>query len=125
MNPADLGTRDLTINQILDSTWLHGPTLIKIEEKWLKNFKIKETCSQVTSIEPLAVWHRLSNLKRLQNAIAFCIRAKEKDKSKNLMIIAEEKMKATKAIFRSVQQESFKKDKQTHLHKLNPFLDVD
>ena len=34
-------------------------------------------------------------------------------------------MKAKKAIFRSVQQESFKEVKLTHLQKKNPFLDVD
>ena len=34
-------------------------------------------------------------------------------------------MKATRAIFRSFQQESFKEDKQTHFQKLNSFLDVE
>ena len=43
----------------------------------------------------------------------------------NLIITAEEKMKAIKAIFRSFQQEIFKEDKDMHLQKLNPFLDAD
>ena len=106
INPANLATRGLTINQISDSTWLHGPTWIKIEDQWPKKLKVnnvelevvEETCLKVTIIEHLVVWHKFSNFKRLQNTIAYCIRAIEKDKPKNLIITAEEKMKATKAM---------------------------
>ena len=53
------------------------------------------------------------------------LKGNKKNKPKNLIITAKEKMKAKKAIFRSVQQESFKEVKLTHLQKKNPFLDVD
>ena len=86
---------------------------------------VEETCNKVTIIDPLSVWHRFSNFKKFQNTMTYCIRAIEKDKPKNLTITAEEKIKATKAIFGSVQQESFQEDKQTQLLKLNPFLDLD
>ena len=61
----------------------------------------------------------------LQNRITYGTRAIENDEPDNLIITAEEKVKVRKAFFRSVQQESFKENKQIHLQKLNPFLDVD
>ena len=42
LNPAELGTSGLTKNQILHSTWLHGPTWIKSEDQWPKKLKIKD-----------------------------------------------------------------------------------
>ena len=105
------------------------------EDQWPNKPKIKdvvleevveENCNKVTSNELLAVRHRFENFKRVPNTIAYCIEAIEKDKSKNLNITAaEENVEATKAIFRSAQQESFKEDKQTHLQKLIPFLAAD
>ena len=74
MNPAGLGTRGLTINQLIDSSWPHGPTWIKIEDQWPKTLNIKnveledvvmKTCYKVTIIELLAVWHKFSNFIRL------------------------------------------------------------
>ena len=131
MSQAHLGTRGLTKNQKLDRRGLHGPTWMKSEDQCPKKPKIKdvdlekvfeETCNKLKIIEALSAWLRCSNCKRLRNTIAYYIRVIETDKPKVLIMIAEEKMKATKARFRSVQQESFKEDKPTKFQKFYPFL---
>ena len=41
-NPADLGTREFAIPQLLENCWLRGPTWIKNEEEWPKRVNIKK-----------------------------------------------------------------------------------
>ena len=50
---------------------------------------------------------------------------KRQEKPKILVITAEEKQQATKIILRCLQQESFGKEKQTHLKKSNFFIDAE
>ena len=104
MNPADLGTRGLTIAQTLKITWLDGLTWIKNEEEWPKKLNIKnvetqevieETCIKVTINELLAIWHRFSNFKLLQNTIPYVFRTMRKEKPKSLSLTVEEKQQAT------------------------------
>ena len=96
---------------------MKGPKKLKSR---MLNWKSKKLLTKLQSLKLCPSGRCLVISKNM----CFLHKGKRK-RPKNLIITAEEKIKATKASFRSVQQGSFKEDKQTHLQKLNPFLDAD
>lgn len=84
-NPADLGTRGISVNKFLKSTlWLHGPPFLltnyvhsSVSEKTdLELRKVKETCliSSVVKNEFVHVFDRFSSFSRMRRVFAFVLR---------------------------------------------------
>ena len=87
-NPADIGTRGISIENLKESVWLNGPAWLQTDEdKWPKpwnqvhqeaDVQTVTNISTETKTEPLFEWNRYSNFNRIRNVIAYCLRFSSK-----------------------------------------------
>ena len=113
-NPADIGTRGMSIEVLKESVWLNGPTWLQADEEkrpktWcqvneLEPEQITSTEATETKLDQLFDWRRYSTFNRIINFIAYCLRFKTKQKG---TLKAEEIHQAEQILFRFVQNESF------------------
>ena len=113
-NPAEIGTRGMSIEGLKESVWLNRPALLqRSEDNWLKSWcQVKEVeAEQVTSVvltetklNQLFDLRRYSSFNRIRNVIAYCRRFKTKQKG---TIKAGKIHQAEQILFRFVQNESF------------------
>ena len=144
-NPADIGTRAISIEELKRSEWLTGPAWLKRPESECPEQvnlifasdeeNIPSSVFMIQAEEKKAViqWERFSNFNRLVNTVAYVQRALNKHKPATLVVNIEEREKA-KAIFKLLQQEQFgeemkslKAEKQvpkvSKILQFSPFLD--
>ena len=89
-NPADIGTRGMSIEGLKESVWLIGPAwLTADEEKWPKPWcqvnelepeQVTSAVATETKLDQLFDWRRYSTFNRIRNFIAYCMRFKTKQK---------------------------------------------
>ena len=143
-NPADIGTRGMTISELNDSDWIKGPQwLTKSPEYWPEQPAVFNTTddevpevvscsSNVESLESSFDWTRYSSFSKLVNVIAFCLRTRFKSEKPQLTLA--EKQFARKILLRTIQQESFGDEfkalkgghsisSKSRIKRLLPFLD--
>ena len=118
-NPADLGTRAITIEELKRSEWLNGLAWLKRpESQWPKQVnlifakdeeRIPSSVFMIQAEENKAViqWERFSNFNRLVKTVAYVQRALNKHKPATLVVNIEEREKAKATIFKLLQQEQF------------------
>ena len=142
-NPADIGTRGMSIEGLKESAWLNGPAWLQADEgKWPKPWcqvnelepeQVTSTVATETKLEQLFDWRRYSSFKRIRNFIAYCMRFKTKQKGP---LKADEIHQAEQILFRFVQNESFPNvsksisnskeiSKVLNIAKLSPFIEED
>ena len=142
-NPADIGTRGMSIEGLKESAWLNGPAWLQAdEEKWPKPWcqvnelepeQVTSTVATETKLEQLFDWRRYSSFKRIRNFIAYCMRFKTKQKGP---LKADEIHQAEQILFRFVKNESFTNvsksisnskeiSKVLNIAKLSPFIEED
>ena len=140
-NPADIGTRGMSIEGLKESVWLNGSAWLQAdEEKWPKSWcQVNEVeAEQATStvatenkLDQLFDWRRYSIFNRIKHFIAYCLRFKTKQRD---TLKAEEIHQAERILFRFVQTESFPNvsksiannkeiSKTLNTVKLSPFLE--
>ena len=113
-NPADIGTRGMSIEGLKESGWLNGTALLQTdEEKWRKPWcqvneveaeQATSTVTTETKLEQLFDWRRYSTIHRIRNLIAYCMRFKTKQKGPPK---TDEIHQAEQLPFRFDQTESF------------------
>ena len=89
-NPADIGTRGMSIEGLKESVWLNGPAWLQAdEEKWPKLWcqvnelepeQVMSTVATETKLDQIFDWRRYSSFNRIRNFIAYCMRFKTKQK---------------------------------------------
>ena len=142
-NPADIGTRGMSIEGLKESVWLNGPAWLHTdEEKWPKPWcqanKIEaeqatSTVAAETKLHQPFVWDQYGSFNRIRNFIAYCMRFKTKRKG---LLKAEEIHGAEQILLRFVQAESFPNvsksitnskeiSKTLNIAKLSPFIEED
>ena len=142
-NPADIGTRGMSIEDLKESVCLNGPGpawLHTDEEKWPKpwcqanKFEAEQATSTVaaeTKLHQTFDWDRYSSLNRIRNFIAYYMRFKTKQKGP---LKADEVLGAEQTLLRFVQAESFPNvsksitnskeiSKTFNIAKLSPFIE--
>ena len=108
-NPADIGTRGMTIEGLKESVWLNGPAWLQAdEEKWPKPWckenelepeQVTSTVATETKLDQLFNWRRYSTFNWIRNFIAYCMRFKTKQKG---TLKADEIHQAEQILFRFV-----------------------
>ena len=142
-NPADIGTRGMSIEGLKESVWLNGPAWLQAdEEKWPKLWcqvnelepeQVMSTVATETKLDQIFDWRRYSFFNRIRNFIAYCMRFKAKQKGP---LKADEIHQAEQILFRFVQNESFPNvsksianskeiSKTLNIAKLSPFIEED
>ena len=118
-NPADIGIREINIEELKRSEWLIGPAWLKQpESEWPEQVnlifasdeeKIPSSGFMIQAEEKKAViqWERFSNINRLVNTVVYVHRASNKYKSATLVVSIEDREKAKATIFTLLQQEQF------------------
>ena len=140
-NPADIGTRGMSIEGLKESVWLNGPAWLQAdEEKWPKLWsqvnelepeQVMSTVATETKLDQIFDWRRYSSFNRIRNFIAYCMRFKTKQKGP---LKADEIHQAEQILFRFVQNESFPNvsksianskeiSKTLNIAKLSPFIE--
>ena len=89
-NPADIGTRGMSIKGLKESVWLNGSAWLHAdEEKWPKPWcqenelepeQVTSTVATETKLDQIFDWRRYSTFNRIRNFIAYCMRFKTKQK---------------------------------------------
>ena len=142
-NPADIGTRGMSIERLKESVRLNGQTWLQAdEEKWPKPWcqvnerepeQVMSTVATETKLNQIFDWRRYSTFNRIRNFIAYCMRFKTKQKGP---LKADEIHQAEQKLFRFVQTESFPNvsksianskeiSKTLNIAKLSPFIEED
>ena len=142
-NPADIGTRGMSIEGLKESVWLNGPAWLQADEKkWPKLWcqvnelepeQVMSTVATDTKLEQLFDWRRYSSFNRIRTFIAYCRRFKTEQKGP---LKADEIHQAEQILFRFVQNESFPNvsksienskeiSKNLNIAKLSPFIEED
>ena len=142
-NPADIGTRGMSIEGLKESVWLNGPAWLHAdEEKWPKLWcqvnelepeQVMSTVATETKLDQIFDWRRYSSFNRIRNFIAYCMSFKTKQKGP---LKADEIHQAEQILFRFVQNESFPNvsksianskeiSKTLNIAKLSPFIEED
>ena len=113
-NPADIGTRGMSIEGLKESVWLNGPAWLQAdEEKWPKPWcqvnelepdQVTSTVATETKLDQILDWRRYSSYNQIRHFIAYCMRFKTKQKGTQK---ADEIHQAEQILFRFVQNESF------------------
>ena len=117
-NPADIGTRLISIEELRQSEWFTGPAwLQESKEKWPKEVPLvlasdddvhpSVFVSEATEPEPEVDWNRFSNFNRLVNSVAYVLRFIKRVRSTSILLSVEEREYAKRTIFKLVQQELF------------------
>ena len=136
-NPADLGTRGLSFNELMQSDWINGPDWLKSEinetENWEQEVVVpdREEVFASNSNENSAPieWKRFINFKRLRNVFARILNLRNRNKE----ITPELLDQAENRIWELVQRESYTKEiaslkkgdsvkSNSKIESLNPFL---
>ena len=135
MNPADIGTRGVTLEQLRESEWLHGPAWLQDKpENWPEQHLVEHKDEQtwtIASRESILDWTRFSQFKRLLNMLGYCRRIKTKQRGP---LMLDELNSAELTILQLSQRESYPelyekliknsgKPAKSDLAKLCPFLD--
>ena len=135
MNPADIGTRGVTLEQLRESEWLNGPAWLQDEpENWPEQQLVEHEDEQtwtIASRESILDWTRFSQFKRLLNMLVYCRRIKNKRRGP---LMPDELNSAELTILQLSQRESYPelyeklikssgKPAKNDLAKLCPFLD--
>ena len=142
-NPADIGTRGMSIEGLKESVWLNGPAWLQADKKnWPKPWcqvnelepeQVTSTVARETKLEQLFDWRQYSTFNRIRNFIVYCMRFKTKQ---NDTLKADEIHQAEQILFRFVQNESFPNltksianrkeiSKTLNIAKLSPFIEED
>ena len=89
-NPADIGTRGMSIEGLKKSVRLNGPAWLQAdEEKWPKPWcqenelepeQVTSTVATETKLDRLFDWRRYSTFNRIRNLMAYCMRFTTKQK---------------------------------------------
>ena len=113
-NPADIGTRGMSIEGLKESGRLNGPECLQAdEEKWPKPWcqvdeaeaeQATSTVATETELDQLFDGRRYSSFKRIRNFIAYCMRFKTKQRG---TLKSDKIHQAEQILFRFVQTESF------------------
>ena len=113
-NPADIGTRGLSIEGLKEPVWLNGLAWLQSdEEKWPKPWcqlnelepeQVTSTVATETKLDQLFNWRRYIIFNRIRNFIAYCMRFNTKQKRH---LNADEIHQAEQILFRFDQTESF------------------
>ena len=139
-NPADIGTRGMSIEGLKESVWLNGPAWLHThEEKWPRPWcqankvvaeQATSTVATETKLDQTFDWDRYSSFNRIRNFIAYC-KTKQKGPLK-----ADEIHGAEQILSRFVQAERFPNvsksitnskeiSKTLNIAKLSPFIEED
>ena len=153
-NPADLGTRKISASKFLSSnTWLSGPEFIRSRESnevtksdfcfddvatkaSLTESKIINVMSSASETSVVDIFQKCSNFARLERAVAFIFRWKNKSKPKLSAIEPRELSKSFAALVKCAQYSVFSNEidalkrnnpiaKRSPLKVFCPFLDSD
>ena len=136
MNPADIGTRGVTVSQLLESEWLNGPAWLKQRPgSWPEQPMLvddDDIALMTTPAESIIDWSRFSKYKRMVNVVVYCLRLRSKQRG---VLTALERQKAELLILQMTQRESFSELFSKHensgqkvkhdLAKFAPFVDSD
>ena len=114
MNPADIGTREMTVEALKEIEWLTWPAwLTETEDAWPKapeklQFSIQEEQEPVMEaavMEPAFEWERFRSFKKMIREFSYCLRWK---KSNSGEILTVEELNAAKVtVLKRCQKESF------------------
>ena len=87
-NPADIGTRGMSIESLKESGWLNAPAWLQTDEEkspkpWyqVNEAEAQQVTSSVateTELDQVFEWRRYSTFNRIRNFIAYCISFKTK-----------------------------------------------
>ena len=142
-NPADIGTRGMSIEGLKESVRLSGPAWLQAdEEKWPKPWcqvnevEAKQATSTVATekkLDQLFDWRQYSPFNRIRNFIPYCMRFRTKQRG---TLKADKVHQAEQILFRFVQNESFPNvsksianskgiSKTLNIAKLSPFIEED
>ena len=141
LNPADIGTRRMTVEALKESEWLTGPAwLTETEDAWPKapeklQLSIREVTEPVMEaavMNPAFKWESFGPFKKMIRVLSYCLRWRKK-KSEGILKV-EELNAAKLAILKRCQKESFHDayekiskgqplSASDQLNKLSPFLD--
>ena len=113
-NPADIGTRGMSIEGLKKSVWLNGPAWLQADklkrpkplcqQNELEPEQVMSTVATENKLDQLFDWRRYSTFNRIGNFIAYCMRFQTKQKG---TLKADEIHQAEPILFRFVQNESF------------------
>ena len=117
-NPADIGTRAISVDELKRSEWLTGPAWLKQREnEWPEQLNLTFASDEqndemvfsakVKEKKPMIQWERFSNYNRLVNTMAYIQRVFKKHKPATKTLSVEEREDAQASIFRLLQQEQF------------------
>ena len=141
MNPADIGTRGMTVEALKESEWLTRRVwLTETEDAWPKaperlQFSIREEpepVKEAAAMEPAFEWERFRSFKRMIRVFSYCLRWKKKSSGEILTV--EELNAAKLAILKRCRKEIFHDSYEKiskgqplsasdQLNKLSPFLE--
>ena len=146
-NPADIGTRAFSVEELKKSEWLTGPAWLKQpENEWPEQvnlvFAADEENIPMSAFQtqpkeeqkPMIQWERFSNFNRLINTMAYVQRVFIKHKPATKTLSVEEREGAQASIFRLLQQEQFAEEikylkaeketlKNSKILQFSPFID--
>ena len=142
LNPADIGTRGMTVEALEESVWLTGPAwLTETEDAWHKapeklqfsNREEPESVMEAAATEPAFEWERIWSFKETIRVLSYCLRWR-KMKFGGILTV-EEPNAAKLAILKRCQKESLHDAYEKiskgqplsaadQLNKLWPFLDA-
>ena len=87
LNPADIGTRGMTVEVLKGNEWLTGPAWsTETEDAWRKapeklQFSIREEpepVMEVAVMEPAFKWERFGSFKKTIRVLSYCLRWRKK-----------------------------------------------
>ena len=113
-NPADIGTRGMSIEGLKESVWLNVPAwLQRNEDNWIKPWcqqnelkpeQVTNTVATEIKLGEVFDWRRYSIFNRIGNFIDNCKRFKMKQRGS---LKSDETHRAEQILFRFFQNESF------------------
>ena len=131
-NPADHATRGLSASDLLDSTWIKGPTFLVDDTKWPKEFRpveeqqidINEVSSAATQTVPNYNWTKFNSFEKYTRIIAYARRflSLNRKELRGTPLISDELEAAKYKLFAISQHESFS-DEITRISKQQPLTD--
>ena len=115
LNPADIGTRGISLENLTKSEWLTGPAWLKLPiEEWpvisLGLDEVTPSMGEMESIfvtqkRDLITWDRFSSFSKIQRVIAFCLRFRSKTNTSYISV--DELKNSRKVLIKLVQRELF------------------
>ena len=138
MNPTDIGTRGVTVSQLLEREWLNGPAWLKQNPgSWPEQVRIVDDSDIVLMTNPtenVRDWSKFSKYGRMFNVAVYCPRfrsnqrgivtALERQKSEVLILQITINLKALPSFFSKLENNTAEKVK-LDMAKFSPFVDSD